>query len=141
MSRSVTIILIISAIALVVVVLVSRWLIKAQSRRKYPLKVHQKWLNVQRLCANKETWNLAISDADKLLEEVLKKMRYKGKSIGERLVAAQRKLTDNDAVWYAHNLSKKLKENPTKRLRESDVKKALIGFRQALRDLGALNDK
>ncbi len=36
---------------------------------------------------------------------------------------------------------KKLKDNSGPKLRESDVKKALVGFRQTLRDIGALNDK
>ena len=47
-------------------------------------------------------------------------------------------LTDNDAVWFAHNLSKKLLDESAGKLKEADVKKSLIGIRQALRDLGAL---
>jgi hypothetical protein len=114
---------------------------RKNQRRDYPEVVREKWLDIQRLCANKKTWTQAVLEADKLLEDVLKAKRYKGKSIGERLVAAQRKLTDNDGVWYAHNLAKKILEKNAKRLKESDVKKALIGFRQALRDLGVLSDK
>lgn len=104
-------------------------------------KFKQQWLELQKLCANKDTWALAVINADRLLDEALKKKRLKGKSMGERLVEAQRSLTDNDAVWFAHNLSKKLLEDKAPRLRESDIKKSLVGIRQALRDLGALNDK
>lgn len=126
---------------LVVAGLVARFVIKRGKRRDYPDLVRKKWLDIQRLCSKKETWPQAIMSADKLLEEALKSKKFKGKSIGERLVAAQRKLSDNDGVWYAHNLAKKLKEKNVKRLREADVKKALVGFRQALRDLGVLNGK
>jgi hypothetical protein len=37
-------------------------------------------------------------------------------------------------------MCKKVLADPDMRLREDDVKAALIGFRQALRDIGALPD-
>ena len=101
-------------------------------------KFKQQWTELQGYCRTKNTWGLALINADKLLDEALKKKRYKGKSMGERLVDAQRVLTDNDAVWFAHNLTKKVINESAGKLKESDVKKSLVGFRQALRDLGAL---
>jgi hypothetical protein len=80
---------------------------------------------------------LAIIDADKLLDEALKKHRLKGRTMGERLVAAQRIISDNDAVWYAHKLRNRLVHEPNVKLRKSEAKNALAGFRQGLRDLGA----
>jgi hypothetical protein len=53
-------------------------------------------------------------------------------------VTAQRSLSNNDAVWFAHKLRNKLVHEQYDSLREKDVKDALIGFRQALKDLGAL---
>ncbi|MGZ6005083.1 MAG: hypothetical protein ACXWLH_02935, partial [Candidatus Saccharimonadales bacterium] len=114
---------------------------KRRKKRDYPSKVHQKWLDIQRLCANKKNWAVAVVRADRLLEDALKHAKYKGKTIGERLVAAQRQLSDNDGVWYAHNLAKTLKSKKGTRIREAEVKKALVGFRQALRDLGVMNGK
>ncbi len=105
-----------------------------------PGQFKQDWIELQKLCSNRDTWPLAVMNADKLLDEALKKHKLKGKSTGERLVEAQRLMTDNDAVWFAHNLSKKLRDEAVPRLREADVKRSLIGFRQALRDLGALNN-
>ena len=81
---------------------------------------------------------LAVIDADKLLDEALKKRSYKGKTVGERLVSAQRDLSDNDSVWYAHKLRNRLVHEPTVRLRKTEAKNALAGFRQGLKDLGAL---
>src|SRR5262245_26477366 len=98
-------------------------------------------MQLQKYCSSKETWPLAVITADKLLDEALKKRRLKGKSMGERLVAAQNRLTDNDAVWFAHNLSKKLIDETAIRLTQADVKRALTGFRQALKDLEVLRDK
>ncbi len=100
------------------------------------------WKELQSYCRDKKTWPKALTEADKLLDRALKKRKFKGKSMGERMVAAQRVFTDNDAVWFAHNLRKKLSAAPASRIKESEVKDALVGFRQALRDIGALpNDK
>lgn len=99
-----------------------------------------KWKELQLYCRNKETWPDAIIAADKLLDQVLKRRRYSGKSMGERMVAAQRIFTDNDALWYSHNLAKKVTTEANRKLHEKEVKNALIGFRQALKDLGALDN-
>ncbi len=97
-----------------------------------------RWKELQKLCGDKTTWPLAVIDADKLLDEALRKSRVKGKTMGERLVTAQHDLTNNDAVWFAHKLRNKLVHEQYSGLKENDVKNALIGFRQALKDLGAL---
>lgn len=96
------------------------------------------WKELQGYCKEKHLWPKALEDADKLLDRALKKRKFKGKTMGERMVSAQRTFTDNDAAWFAHNLHKKIKSDPEFKLKEADVKDALIGFRQALRDIGAL---
>lgn len=96
-----------------------------------------KWREVQQFCKDKSTWPTALTEADQLLDSALKRRKLKGKTMGERLVSAQRKLSNNDAVWFAHNLSKKVALEPTMKLKEAEVKNALVGFRQALKDLGA----
>ena len=109
-------------------------------RRPRSLKTEyfkNKWAEAQKLCADKSTWPLAIINADKLLDEALKKRRFKGKTMGERLVAAQHQLTDNDAVWYGHKLRNKLVHETSVKLKKRSVKEALLGLRQALKDLGA----
>lgn len=110
-------------------------------RRPQKLKISRfqdKWRELQKLCSDKESWPSAIIAADKLLDEALKRRRFLGKSMGERLTKAQRVLTDNEAVWFGHKLRTKLDADPETKLREKDVKDALIGIRQALKDLGAL---
>ena len=96
------------------------------------------WKELQALCRDKDTWPEAVLDADKLFDKALKKRRYKGKRMGERMVSAQRDLSSNDQLWFAHNLAKKIMADPDMKLSEADVKNALVGFRQALRDIGAL---
>lgn len=117
-------------------------IIGALIKRKIPKRLNQQyflkeWRYLQAMCANKDTWPLAIINADKLLDIALKRRRFVGKTMGERMVAAQRKFTNNDGVWYAHKLRNRLVHEQDVHLREKDVKDALIGIRQALKDLGA----
>ena len=81
---------------------------------------------------------LAVIDADKLLDEALKRRGFKGKTMGERLVSAQRSISDNDAVWYAHKLRNRLVHEPDVKLKKKEAQNALSGFRIGLKDLGAL---
>jgi hypothetical protein len=97
-----------------------------------------KWKELQKKCAKTETWALAVIEADSLLDEALKKKHFKGKTMGERLVSAQRSLTNNDGVWFGHKLRNQLVHQTDVALRENDIKHALIGIGQALKDLGAL---
>lgn len=111
--------------------------------KRRPSKLNQeqfaaKWQELQSLCADKKTWPLAVINADKLVDEALKKQRYKGKTMGERLVSAQHDLSSNDTVWFGHKLRNKLVHEDYKLNNRKDVKDALLGFLQALRDLGAM---
>jgi hypothetical protein len=133
-----TVAIILAVIILAAVGLVVYW--KKWPRRLKPENFMHKWKGLQNLCKEKATWPEALSEADMLLDKALKRRKFKGKSMGERLVSAQRSFTNNDGVWFAHNMCKKVLADPDMRLREDDVKAALIGFRQALRDIGALPD-
>ncbi len=125
-------------IGLLVLIAVGMFIVKRFPRRLKLEYFQQKWQELQRLCASTETWPDAIIEADRLLDEALKKRRFSGKSMGERLVSAQRLFTDNDAMWFGHKLRNKLEQDRSVKLRQSDVKAALIGIRQALKDIGAL---
>jgi len=97
-----------------------------------------KWLELLARVKTPEGMMLAIIDADKLLDEALKKRGFSGKTTGERLVAAQRSLSDNDGVWYAHKLRNRLVHEPNVTLKKREAQNALAGFKRGLRDLRAL---
>jgi len=112
-------------------------------RRRKPSNLNvgyfqKKWQDAQALCGNEDTWPLAVINADKLLDEALKKSKYKGKTMGERLVSAQHTINSNDEVWFGHKLRNKLVHEDLQKLKKKDVVAALVGFRAALKDLGAL---
>jgi hypothetical protein len=127
-----------AAVLVILLLIVIRFV---RRRRPKELNVEYfvlRWKDLQKMCASKQTWPLAIIDADNLLDEALKQKRAKGKTMGERLVSAQHSLTNNDAVWFAHKLRNKIVHEEFKSLKQDDVKDALMGFRQALKDLGAI---
>ena len=129
-----------SGVATAVLLLIAVWFFFKRRPRKLNIKrFGENWKSVQGLCRNPETWPKALIDADELLDKALKLRRMKGKTMGERLVSAQRSFSDNDSVWFAHKLRKQIEDekNPVK-LDQNDVMEALVGIRKALKDLGAL---
>ncbi len=125
-------------IGLTFIVILSKFVVKKVPRKLKPDKFTLKWKDLEAYCKNKDTWPEALKAADKLLDEALKKRRFKGKNMGERLVSAQNKFSNNDDVWFGHKLTKKIIEDPELKLKESEVKEALLSFHRALKDLGAL---
>lgn len=128
----------IAAGVLLVVIVVFAGALRRRPKKLDVRRYQERWQEVQGCCKAKETWPLAIINGDKLLDDALKARRYKGKTMGERLVSAQRDLSDNDSVWFGHKLRNKLVHEETPPLKQRDVMKVLTGFRQALKDLGAL---
>ena len=118
------------------------FLVRRRPRRKALNQQHfiERWKDLQRSLGNKASWREALMTADGLLDEALKKKRVRGKGMGERLVKVQRSLSDNDGAWFGHKLRNKIEQEPDTKLKEKDVKQALVGIRQALKDLGALPD-
>lgn len=84
------------------------------------------------------TLSSKLTEADKLLDHVLKAHGFRGQTMGERLKSARPKLRDNNAVWQAHKLRNQAVHEAKHVLTTRDVNRALDGFKKALRDLGAL---
>ena len=115
-------------------------------RRKRKINTTQyaeRWDAIQQLCSARKNWPEAVIQADGLVDEALKCKGYKGKTTGERLVAAQHELSSNESVWAGHKLCKTFSAETVdvRKLKKKDIVQALSGFRQALRDLGALESK
>ena len=134
-------IIMVAAAVLVLVLLAGIGYLVWYKRSTRSLKVEHfqpKWQELQKLLKDKAKWAEAILDADKLLDEALKKKRIKGRSMGARLVKAQRLFSDNDSLWFGHKLRNKIDTQPDVKLKQKEVKQALLGIRQGLKDLGAL---
>jgi hypothetical protein len=98
----------------------------------------QKWIELLNLVKTPEGMVLAVIDADKLMDEALRRKHFKGTSMGERLVSAQRSFSNNDDVWHAHKLRNRLVHETDVKIKQKDAKIALESFKQGLQDLGVL---
>ena len=133
--------IIIAAVAIIILGVAAGVVVMRRRPRELNTEQFQeKWRAMQKLCASKESWSQAVVDADNLLDEALKKKRFSGKSMGERLTKAQRTISNNEAVWFGHKLRARIENEPDTKIKEKEIKDALIGIRQALKDLGALPD-
>lgn len=82
-------------------------------------------------------WNMAVFEADKLLDHALKARGFNGDTMGERLKSARGSFMNNDSIWQAHKLRNRLAHEHDVPLNAIVVDKALRSFRAALKDLGA----
>ena len=123
---------------ILILVLISRLGHKVPAYHLNKKHFQRKWAELLNLVKTSEGMILAIIDADKLMDEALRRRHLKGATMGERLVAAQHMLSDNDAVWFAHKLRNKLVHETDVKVRQKDAINALEGVKQGLKDLGAL---
>lgn len=127
-----------AVILLLVLIFGTSFLLRRKPKKLNQEYYQERWQALQSMLKDKATWPLAIIDADKLLDDALKRSKYRGKTMGERLVAAQRDISNNDDVWFGHKLRNRLVHETNVKLTERMVKDALLGIRSALKDLGAL---
>lgn len=78
---------------------------------------------------------LAVIEADKLLDGVMKSMLIPGETMGERLKAAQYSYPDIRRVWPAHKLRNQLVHDSTFEITHGQAKRALKDFYAALKTL------
>ncbi len=139
MTREKIVIVSAGAVILFLLVLV---ILRKRPKKLKTAKYVVKWRELQQHCKNKADWPEALKAADKLLDQALKKKRFKGKTMGARLMAAQRQIKDNDGIWVAHKLTVKLIEltadDKIIKLAKTEVKVTLQSYQEALVDLGAL---
>lgn len=87
---------------------------------------------------NKLSYNVAVIEADKLLDRALMELGIPGKTMGERLKASSGRFSQLNSVWYAHKQRNQIAHEQDFNLEYNQAKHALASFRQALKDLGAI---
>lgn len=103
-------------------------------------RYQESWLKIEGQLKKDEvsSYSLAVINADKLLDRALQERAYNGKTMGERLKSARDKFKSNDAVWSAHKLRNRIAHEQDVKVEYEATKRALVAFKQALRDLGAI---
>ena len=111
------------------------------SRKSNKLKVEvyrERLRKVQTYLNSDDTLSIAVLEADKLVDKALKESKFKGATMGERMVSAKKVFSKRDHVWMAHKLRNKIAHESDVKVSKRQAKAALSAFHRALKDLGAL---
>lgn len=81
---------------------------------------------------------LAVVNADKLLDKAMRDLHFKGKTMGERLKLHPKSFSNINAVWSAHKLRNRIAHEHNMAINDQEIRRALHDFKQALKDVGAL---
>jgi len=88
---------------------------------------------------NAAEWRFAVIEADKILDDLLKKAKYPGDTFGERLMLMQPgDLATLDNLWSAHKLRNTIAHNPDYQVSYAEAREAIENYEKAIRELGEL---
>jgi hypothetical protein len=137
------------------IIFVSIWLrVRAMNKPEQPIAdqinppipasggpMSARWEEIQRhLVSVKETeWKFALIEADKLVDDGLRKAGFLGDSFADRLERLQPgQLSNLDALWDAHRLRNRVAHDVNFFLRYTEAKHAIEAYGAALKELGAI---
>ncbi len=104
-------------------------------------KIGKQWEKVrERIDRNTEAeWKLAVIEADKLVDDILKRMGYPGESMADRLKAVKpEQLASLEALWDAHKLRNTIVHDPEFYASELEIKNAIDHYETFLREVQAI---
>ncbi|MDO8617344.1 MAG: hypothetical protein Q7N87_00385 [Candidatus Uhrbacteria bacterium] len=102
-------------------------------------KILEIWHEIEKTAAQSQMGGkMAIIEADKLLDKVLRSMFMPGETLGERLKAAAYKYPNIRKVWGAHRLRNQLVHDTSFEISSRQIKSALHDFQSALKTLNVM---
>ena len=104
-------------------------------------RIVKKWQSIlKKLEAGDEnSLKLAVIEADKMFDDLLKKIGYPGEDMGQRLkkiTSAQ--LTNIQEIWQAHKLRNRLVHEPDFRLNRAQAERVIEIYQRAMEELEAI---
>jgi hypothetical protein len=88
-----------------------------------------------------QDWKLAILEADKILNEILKMAGYLGTDLGKKLeILTAENLSNLDEIKKAHSLADKIMKDPGMELKKEDAIIVLKSFKKAFIELNLLEE-
>ncbi len=103
-------------------------------------KYRSRWLQTEASLKRDEvsSYHLAVLNADKLLDQALRERGIKGETMGERMKTVRDTWSNANNVWSAHKLRNQIAHESDVSVSYDDARRALAGFKQALKDVGAI---
>jgi hypothetical protein len=100
----------------------------------------KRWLTVERTLDKSQpaSFQMAIFEADKLLDKALRERKFKGDTMGERMKSARDTWNSANNIWAAHKIRNRLAHETDVKLEYQTTARALSAYKQGLKDLGAI---
>ena len=110
------------------------------ARHTEPMHVNHRWEHVIRLTTsdNEGDWRYAIIEADSMLEDLLIRLDYEGKSLGERLSTVQpRHFRKIQQARIAHKVRNRIAHQSSEfHLAKGDADRTIKLYEEVFRDMG-----
>jgi hypothetical protein len=106
--------------------------------------IDRDWIKIKKrlLTKNEAEFKLAVIDADILVNDVLTRLAFEGKNLGEKLERPKAEsFSDLDAMVKADMVYQKIVNNPKTSLDYQEAKSVILAFEQGLKDVAAFRDK
>lgn len=131
---------IIAVLVVGVMILIAMFLTKKRAYRFNKEKYQSKFLSIENGLSktSSATFMKTVIDGDKLLDKAMVEMGTPGKTMGDRLKHSKDKFSDINAVWKAHKLRNALAHESDLEITYRQAQVALMIYKQALKDIGAI---
>jgi hypothetical protein len=103
-------------------------------------KFRSRWLSIESSLKKDQeaSFMLSIINADKLVDQALRELGVKGKTMGDRMKNSSDKFSNKNSIWSAHKLRNQIAHEHDVQVSYDSARRALASFKQALKDLGAI---
>lgn len=103
-------------------------------------EMNKKWQTVldKLESMEKDSYKMAVIEADKIFDDIIKRIGYQGDDMGERLKQINSaQIANIDEIWQAHKLRNQLVHEPDFQINQSQAKRSVEIYQKAMKDLGA----
>lgn len=141
MDQSITIILFFASILIFAGILFAVIALTKKGPRQLDVEQYRcDWLAIEQQLRRDDiaSHQLAVLNADKLLDKAMRERNIPGENMGARMKQLQGKWSNANAVWSAHKLRNQIAHESNVRVEYETSRRALSAFKQALKDLGAI---
>jgi hypothetical protein len=106
-------------------------------------RIENDWIKIKKrlLTKNEAEFKLAVIEADLLVDDVLKRLNFEGKDLGEKLEKNPHKFTNPDGMKAANRIYQDLVYDPGYSLDYDNAKNIILTFEQGLKDVSAFVEK
>lgn len=114
---------------------------EAVSQIKEKEKMSQKWKDITNKAVShiESDRKIAVIEADKLIDELIKRIGFKGKDMGDRLKQINpNQISNINDIWQAHKIRNNLVHDAYFKLAENDTNYVMRVYENTLKELDIL---